>query len=78
MQIDKVEFYLDDELLDFSVVEPYSFKWVLAMSDTIPIPGARPITETRHITQIQPITGPPMILPEGSWTTEVVTVTGWR
>jgi hypothetical protein len=75
VQIERVEFYLDDRLLDFSVVEPYSVKWVLAMSDTIPISGTKPITEVRPITQIQPITGPPIILPEGSWITEVVTLT---
>ncbi|MFN2226299.1 MAG: penicillin-binding protein, partial [Anaerolineae bacterium] len=33
VQIDKVEFYLDDELVDFSVVEPYAVKWVLEMKD---------------------------------------------
>jgi len=75
VQIERVEFYLDDKLLDFSVVEPYSVKWVLAMSDTIPISDTRPITEVRPITQIQPITGPLITLPEGSWITEVVTLT---
>jgi penicillin-binding protein 1C len=64
VQIDKVEFYLDGNRLGFSVVEPYSVKWVLAMSDTIPSPRMKPITTTRPITN-----------PDGSWTTEVVTVT---
>ncbi len=64
VQIDKVEFYLDDELLDYSIVEPYAIKWVLEMQDTIPNPEMKPITETRPITN-----------PDGSWSTEVVTVT---
>jgi hypothetical protein len=64
VQIDKVEFYLDDELLDFSVVEPYSVKWVLEMQDQIPDRNLEAITETRPITN-----------PDGSWATEVVTVT---
>jgi hypothetical protein len=64
VQLDKVEFFLDGNLLDFSVVEPYSVKWVLVMSDTIPSPTMNPITETRPIT-----------MPDGSMGTEVVTVT---
>jgi hypothetical protein len=36
VQIDRVEFYLDDELVDFSVVEPYAVKWVLQMRDLRP------------------------------------------
>jgi penicillin-binding protein 1C len=64
VQIDKVEFYLDDELLDFSVVEPYGVKWVLQMKDQLPNPEQKPITETRPITN-----------PDGSLATEVVTVT---
>jgi penicillin-binding protein 1C len=64
VQIDKVEFYLDDELLDFSVVEPYSVKWVLEMQDLALDPNMTTITETRPITN-----------PDGSWATEVVTVT---
>jgi penicillin-binding protein 1C len=64
VQIDKVEFYLDDELLGFSVVEPYAVKWVLEMRDKKPNPRMEPIYETRPITN-----------PDGSWTTEQVTVT---
>jgi hypothetical protein len=70
VQIDKVEFYLDDELLGFSVVEPYSLKWVLEMWDQIPSPETMAIPETVFVTQTVPITNP-----DGSWTTEVVTVT---
>jgi len=51
VQIDKVEFYLDDELLDFSVVEPYAVKWVLEMRDKVPDPNMKPITGTRTITK---------------------------
>jgi hypothetical protein len=64
VQIDKVEFYLDDELLDFSVVEPYAVKWVLEMKDLRLDPNMPPVYETRVITN-----------PDGSWSTEVVTVT---
>jgi penicillin-binding protein 1C len=64
VQIDKVEFYLDGELLDFSVVEPYAIKWVLEMRDRFPNPDMQPVTETRPITNA-----------DGSWATEVVSVT---
>ena len=50
VQIDKVEFYLDDELLDFSVVEPYAVKWVLEMKDLKPNPRMEPVYETRVVT----------------------------
>jgi penicillin-binding protein 1C len=50
VQIDKVEFYLDDELLDFSVVEPYAVKWVLEMKDLKPDPLMEPISETVVVT----------------------------
>ncbi|MFC2030434.1 penicillin-binding protein [Chloroflexota bacterium] len=49
VQIDKVEFYLDDELLDFSVVEPYAIKWVLEMRDQKPDPNMEPVYEIRPI-----------------------------
>ncbi len=64
VQIDKVEFYLDDELLDFTVVEPYAIKWILEMKDLKVNPNMPPVYETRTITN-----------PDGSWTTEQVTVT---
>ena len=70
VQIERVEFYLDDELLDFSVVEPYGVKWVLEMQDQKPDPALMAITETLFITATRPITNP-----DGSWSTEVVTVT---
>jgi hypothetical protein len=64
VQIDRVEFYLDDELLDYSVVEPYAVKWVLEMRDKTPDPGMEPVVETRPITN-----------PDGTFATELVTVT---
>jgi len=64
VQIDKVEFYMDDELLDFTVVEPYSIKWVLDMRDLKLNPNMEPVRETRIITS-----------PDGAWYTESVTVT---
>ncbi|HSR29756.1 MAG TPA: penicillin-binding transpeptidase domain-containing protein, partial [Anaerolineae bacterium] len=64
VQIDRVEFYLDDELLDFTVVEPYSVKWVLEMQDLRVNPNMEPVYETRTITNA-----------DGTWATEQVTVT---
>jgi penicillin-binding protein 1C len=64
VQIDKVEFYLDDELVDFSVVEPYAVKWVLKMRDKRPNPNMAPVYETRTITNAN-----------GMRSTEQVTVT---
>ena len=39
--MDRVEFYLDDQLLGYTTVAPYSMRWTLAMTTTI--------TETRTI-----------------------------
>jgi hypothetical protein len=64
VRIDKVEFYVDDELVDFSVVEPYAVKWVLQMGEKKPNPNMAPVYETRPITN-----------PDGTWSTEQVTVT---
>jgi len=64
MRIDQVEFYLDDELLGYSVVEPYSFKWVLKMEDLKINRNMEPIYETRPITN-----------PDGSISMEQVKVT---
>lgn len=51
VQIDRVEFYLDDELVDFSVVEPYAVKWVLQMKDLRPPDrNMQPVMETRTVT----------------------------
>jgi penicillin-binding protein 1C len=63
VQIDKVEFYLDDELVDFSVVEPYAVKWVLKMRDKMPNRDLEPVDETQVITN-----------PDGTVTTEEVMV----
>ena len=63
VQIDKVEFYLDDELVDFSVVQPYAVKWVLEMRDQRPNPNMEPVIETRTITN-----------PDGTITQEQVQV----
>jgi len=64
VQIDRVEIYLDDELVDFTVVEPYAVKWVLKMEDVKLNPNMQPISETRIITN-----------PDGSWSFEEVAVT---
>ena len=47
--MDRVEFYLDGEPFGTTTVPPYSQKWTIAMSDTIPVPGTI-ISETRVIT----------------------------
>ena len=36
MSMERVEFYLDDGLLGYSTVAPYTLRWMLVMSDTIP------------------------------------------
>jgi penicillin-binding protein 1C len=61
--MDRVEFYLDDNLLSYSTIPPYNTKWTITMSDTIPIPGT-----VMHETQI-------VQNPDGSLTTQVITVT---
>ena len=35
MSMERVEFYLDDRLLGYSTVAPYTMRWTLAMSDTV-------------------------------------------
>jgi Bacterial Ig domain len=50
VRIDKVEFYLDNKLLGYSEVEPYSFKWVLTMENLKIDRNMEPIYETRPIT----------------------------
>ncbi len=64
IQVDKVEFYLDNELQDFTVVEPYGIKWVLEMKDIKIDPNMEPVYETRVITN-----------PDGTVTTQPVTIT---
>ena len=61
--MDRVEFYLDNSLLSYSTIPPYNTKWTIVMSDTIPIPG----TVVQEIQIVQN--------PDGSLTTQVVTVT---
>ncbi|MCD6291512.1 MAG: transglycosylase domain-containing protein [Anaerolineae bacterium] len=47
--MDRVEFLLDGRPIGTSTVPPYSIRWTIAMSDTIPEEG-RIISETRPIT----------------------------
>lgn len=51
ISMDKVEFYLDNTKIGESSVPPYSFKWTIKMSDTIPVPGMA-------ITSLVPVTNP--------------------
>jgi membrane peptidoglycan carboxypeptidase len=48
-EMGSVEFYLDGVKLGESTVAPYSLRWNITMSDTIPVMGP-PITATRVIT----------------------------
>ncbi len=48
--MDRVEFYLDGQLLGTHTVAPYSHRWTITMSDTIPIPG-QVISATQVVTQ---------------------------
>ncbi len=63
LSMDRVEFFVDGQSVGFTTVAPYSLKWTIAMSDTIPIPGT-------VITTTGPITGPDGVVTEG-----VITVT---
>jgi membrane peptidoglycan carboxypeptidase len=47
--MDRVEFLLDGTLFATTTVPPYSGKWTIVMSDTIPVPGTV-ISQTRAIT----------------------------
>ncbi len=67
LSMDRVEFFVDGQSVGFTTVAPYSLKWTIVMSDTIPIPGT-------VITTTGPITGPDGIVTEGVITvTEVIT-----
>jgi len=48
--MDRVEFLLDDQVFGSTTVPPYSQKWTILMSDTIPVPGTV-ISDTRPITK---------------------------
>ncbi len=48
-EMDRVEFYLDERKLGESTVAPYSIRWTITMSDTVPKLGP-PIMATRVIT----------------------------
>jgi 1A family penicillin-binding protein len=61
--MDRVEFYLDNNLLSYSTIPPYNTKWTITMSDTIPVSG----TVGHDIRVVQN--------PDGSLSTEVITVT---
>lgn len=51
ISMDRVEFYLDNNKIGESSVPPYSLKWTIKMSDTIPAPGT-------VITALVPVTNP--------------------
>jgi hypothetical protein len=63
VSMDRVEYYLDNRLIDTSTVAPYNEKWIIVMSDTIPIEGFA-------ITSTVPITNP-----DGTMGEQVITYT---
>jgi hypothetical protein len=63
VSMDRVEFYLDNRLMDTTTVAPYSGKWTIVMSDTIPVEGFA-------ITSTVPITNP-----DGTMGEQVITYT---
>jgi len=48
-EMDRVEFYLDNQKLGEATVSPYSVRWTIKMSDTVPV-VSEPITATRVVT----------------------------
>jgi len=88
MSMDRVEFYLDGELLGVSTVPPYNARWTITMEDTPPVEGP-PVEATRVITypdgttseetyiarrfERDPSTGAPMWVFDGG---KIITVRG--
>ena len=58
LSMDRVEFFVNGDPVGFTTVAPYSLKWTLRMSDTIPVRG-------RIITTTGPITGADGVVTEG-------------
>jgi hypothetical protein len=58
--MDKVEFYMDDELLTYDTVSPFNQRWTIVMSTTVEQDAAlrETITETSPITLTNAITVP--------------------
>ncbi len=48
VKMDKVEFYIDDNLIDFTTVAPYNKRWTIVMSDVIPY--GEEVTRTFYMT----------------------------
>jgi membrane carboxypeptidase/penicillin-binding protein len=63
VSMDRVEFYLDGRKINESTVAPYSVRWTIAMSDTIPVEGT-------VVTQTQTV-----VNPDGVSSEQVVTLT---
>ncbi len=63
VSMDRVEFWLDGRKIDETTVAPYSTRWTIVMSDTIPISGTV-VTQTKTLTN-----------PDGTTSQQVVTLT---
>jgi hypothetical protein len=69
ISMDRVEFYLDGNKINETTVAPYSIRWTIAMSDTMPVPGL-------VVTTTQPIANPDGTITQQAITlTEVITIT---
>jgi penicillin-binding protein 1C len=63
VSMDRVEFYLDGYKIDEATVAPYSTRWTIVMSDTIPVAGTL-VTQTQTLTN-----------PDGTLGQQVITLT---
>ncbi len=69
ISMDRVEFYLDGNKINETTVAPYSIRWTITMSDTMPVPGL-------VVTTTQPIANPDGTITQQAITlTEVITIT---
>ena len=64
VSMDRVEYYLDGEQIGESTVAPFSLKWNIAMTDSLPSLETTAITETQVITN-----------PDGTTAQQVITLT---
>ncbi len=76
VSMDRVEYYLDGNLFSTTTVVPYSQKWTISMSDTIPIPG-RIITWTEAISTSEGLTAEQVITYTEAFTTAGIISDTW-
>jgi hypothetical protein len=76
VSMDRVEYYLDGNLFSTTTVAPYSQKWTISMSDTIPIPG-RVITWTEVISVSEGLVSEQVITYTEAFTTAGIISDTW-